>query len=110
MDTKYTKGTKKACAERGGAPKEASPGNIFETCRRALQTATINPAKFLGKLDSLGTVEKGKLADLVLLEANPLDDIRNTEKISAVVVNGRLVAKSELQTILANVEAAANKP
>jgi hypothetical protein len=44
-----------------------------------------------------------------LLEANPLDDIRNTEKISAVVANGRLVAKSELRTMLANVEAAANK-
>jgi imidazolonepropionase-like amidohydrolase len=80
------------------------------TPMEALQTATINPAKLLGKLDSLGTVEKGKLADLVLLEANPLDDIRNTEKINAVVVNGRVVAKSELQMMLATLEAAANKP
>jgi hypothetical protein len=75
----------------------------------ALQTATINPAKFLGLLDSLGTVEKGKLADLVLLEANPLEDIRNTQKINAVVVNGRLIPKSELQAMLARIEAEANK-
>ena len=74
----------------------------------ALQTATINPAKFFGMLDSLGTVEKGKLADLVLLDANPLEDIHNTQKINAVVVNGRLIPKSELQTMLATVEAEAN--
>src|SRR5205085_3347007 len=48
----------------------------------ALQTATLNPAKFLGREDQLSTVEKGKLADLVLLEANPLEDIRNTQKIA----------------------------
>jgi predicted amidohydrolase YtcJ len=47
----------------------------------ALKTATYNPAKFLGMLDQLGTVEKGKLADLVLLDANPLEDIHNTQKI-----------------------------
>ncbi|HEY2930768.1 MAG TPA: amidohydrolase family protein [Acidobacteriota bacterium] len=75
----------------------------------ALQTATINPAKFLDQADSLGTVEKGKLADLVLLEANPLEDIHNTQKINAVVVNGRLIPKSELQAMLASVEAEANK-
>jgi imidazolonepropionase-like amidohydrolase len=47
----------------------------------ALQTATLNPARFLGKSDDLGTVEKGKLADLVILDANPLEDIHNTTKI-----------------------------
>ena len=77
----------------------------------ALQTATRNPAEFFGLLDKLGTIEKGKLADLVLLDANPLQDIANTEKISAVVVNGRLVDRQELQMMLANAEAMAkNKP
>jgi imidazolonepropionase-like amidohydrolase len=75
----------------------------------ALQTATINPAKFLGVSDSVGTVEKGKIADLVLLEANPLEDIGNTQRISAVVVNGRYLPKKELQKLLAAAEAAANK-
>ena len=44
----------------------------------ALQTATLNPARFLGKENDMGTVAKGKIADLVLLDANPLNDIRNT--------------------------------
>jgi len=56
----------------------------------ALQTATRNPARYFGKLQDMGTLEPGKLADLVLLDANPLDDIRNTRKISAVVLRGRI--------------------
>jgi imidazolonepropionase-like amidohydrolase len=44
----------------------------------ALRTATLNPARVLGMEDSLGTIEAGKLADLVLLDANPLDDISHT--------------------------------
>src|SRR6266540_3013293 len=75
----------------------------------ALQAATRNPAEFLGVLDRLGTVEKGKLADLVLLDANPLEDVGNTRKIAAVVVNGRLITKSELQQMLADAESAANR-
>ena len=75
----------------------------------ALRTATYNPAKFFGKLDSMGTIEQGKVADLVLLDANPLEDIRNTQKIAAVVVGGKILAKSELQDMLAQVEAAAKK-
>src|SRR5262249_266934 len=55
------------------------------TPTQALQAATWNPARFLGLERSLGTVEKGKLADLVLLDANPLEDIHNTQKIRAVV-------------------------
>ncbi len=70
----------------------------------ALQTATINPAKFLGLEKSLGTVEKGKVADLVLLDANPLDNIVNTKKISAVVVSGRYLSKEKLQEMLRNAE------
>jgi len=55
----------------------------------AIQSATLNPAKFIGGTDSLGTVTEGKLADLVLLDANPVADIRNILKVRAVVANGR---------------------
>jgi imidazolonepropionase-like amidohydrolase len=73
----------------------------------ALQTATLNPARFLGMENELGTIEKGKLADLVLLDANPLDDIRNTQKIAAVVANGRYFSRADLDKLLAAVEGAA---
>ena len=56
----------------------------------ALRAATYEPARFLGRLDSLGTVEVGKLADLVLLSANPLTDIRNSSRTAFVVANGRV--------------------
>ncbi|MEX0734351.1 MAG: amidohydrolase family protein [Steroidobacteraceae bacterium] len=67
----------------------------------ALQAATLNPALILGMTDSLGTIEPGKLADLVLLDANPLEDIRNTQKIRAVVANGQLYGRDELDRLLA---------
>jgi imidazolonepropionase-like amidohydrolase len=54
-----------------------------------LRAATWEPANYLGALDSLGTIAPGKIADLVLLDANPLSDIRNTRRIAAVVANGR---------------------
>jgi imidazolonepropionase-like amidohydrolase len=79
------------------------------TPMEALQTATLNPAKFLGMDDRLGTIEKGKLADLVLLDANPLDDIRNTRKIAAVIVNGRYLSRADLDKMLAGAEAVARK-
>lgn len=75
----------------------------------ALQTATRNPAEFLGQLDSLGTIERGKFADLVLLEANPLENINDTRKIAAVVLRGKLITKDQLQEMLDNLEARANK-
>jgi hypothetical protein len=61
------------------------------TPMEALQTATRNPARYFGTLKDMGTIEPGKLADMVLLSANPLDDIRNTRKISMVVLRGRVV-------------------
>jgi len=73
---------------------------------QALQTATYNPAKCLGKLDSMGTVERGKVADLVLLDADPLQDISNTKRIAAVVVGGKIFDKTALRKMLAQVEAA----
>ena len=79
------------------------------TPMEALQCATRNPAKFLGKEKDLGTVEPGKIADLVLLEGNPLDDIRNTAKLAAVVVAGKLLPKAELEKMLREVEAANRK-
>ena len=78
------------------------------TPMEALQTATYNPAKFLGLSGSLGTVERGKLADLVLLDANPLEDISNTKRIAAVITGGRYLPRESLDKILADVEAAAN--
>src|SRR5882762_2195429 len=75
----------------------------------ALQTATLNPARFLGMEDQLGTVEKGRLADLVLLSANPLEDIANTQKVAGVVSNGRYFRRADLDRMLGRVEAAAHR-
>ena len=69
----------------------------------ALQTATLNPARFLSATDSLGTLETGKLADLVLLDANPLQDIRNVRHPRAVVLNGEFLNRSFLDSLLSHV-------
>ena len=66
----------------------------------ALQTATLNPAKFFGLTDSLGTVEQGKVADLVVLGADPLADIENTNRIDAVIMRGSLMDRQKLDEIL----------
>jgi imidazolonepropionase-like amidohydrolase len=75
----------------------------------ALQTATWGPAQFAGRENDLGTVEKGKVADLVLLDADPLIDIRNTQKIAAVVLGGTLLPREKLDELLAEVETQAGK-
>lgn len=77
------------------------------TPMEALRTATYNPAKFLGLLGSLGTVETGKFADLVLLDANPLENISNTKMIAAIIVNGRYLPRKSLDEMLADIKAAA---
>lgn len=69
------------------------------TPMEALQSATRNPAAFLGRLDAFGTIERGKIADLVLLDANPLEDISNLQRINAVVFGGKLIPKSSLETM-----------
>jgi hypothetical protein len=75
----------------------------------ALQAATINPARFLGASDSLGTVAAGKRADLVLLDADPLLDIANTKSIHAVIADGRLFDRARLDFLLQRVEAIAGR-
>jgi cytosine/adenosine deaminase-related metal-dependent hydrolase len=75
----------------------------------ALQAATLNPARALGLVDSLGTIEPDKLADLVLLDASPLEDIRNTQKIRAVVADGQLYRRADLDRLLTEA-AALNQP
>lgn len=75
----------------------------------ALLTATRNPAEYFGELKTSGTIEQGKIANLILLEANPLNDIKNTTKINAVVQNGKFLSKEILQKMLADVETLANK-
>jgi imidazolonepropionase-like amidohydrolase len=79
------------------------------TPMESLQTATSNPAKFLGLESTLGSIEPGKIADLVVLRANPLEDIHNTQKISAVIANGRLFERASLDHILVQVEASAKQ-
>ena len=73
----------------------------------ALRTATVNPARFLGLSSFTGTIAVGKAADLVVLDANPLDDISNTRRISAVIVRGKLLQKSELDGLLTKAQSAA---
>jgi imidazolonepropionase-like amidohydrolase len=70
------------------------------TPMEALQTATSGPAKFLGGESADGSIAAGKLANLVLLSANPLDDIHNTRKIKAVIVNGRVFDRAALDRML----------
>jgi imidazolonepropionase-like amidohydrolase len=76
---------------------------------QALQTATLNPAIFLNKEKDLGTVAKGKLADLVILEQNPLTDIRDTRSIHAVIMNGNLLDKKQIARFLEQVKERASK-
>ena len=68
-----------------------------------LRTSTYNPAMYLNKLDEFGTVETGKRADLVLLNANPLEDITNTRQITGVMVRGRWYTRTDLDVILEKV-------
>lgn len=70
------------------------------TPAQALQTATINAARYLDLQNSYGTVSPGKIADLVLLDENPLINISNTQKIQAVFVHGKLFNRAKLNNML----------
>jgi imidazolonepropionase-like amidohydrolase len=75
--------------------------NAGLTPSQALAAATCNPARFLGASESLGRVRPAARADLVVLDANPLEDIRHTQKINAVVLNGRYLSRQALDRLLA---------
>ena len=82
---------------------------------QALQGATLGPARVMGLAERLGTVEAGKVADLVLLDADPLADIGNTRRIRGVVANGRWMDRAALDALLAgarqgSAEACAREP
>ena len=67
----------------------------------SLQTATINPARFLGREALEGTVEAGKRANLVLLDSDPTLDIQNTNAIAAVIIRGKLLTRPVLEQLIA---------
>jgi imidazolonepropionase-like amidohydrolase len=71
------------------------------TPREALEAATLAPARFFEMEKEMGSIEKGKLADMVLLDANPLDDIRNVRKVQGVVSHGRYYSRKDLDGLLA---------
>ncbi|WP_329001332.1 amidohydrolase family protein [Kribbella sp. NBC_00709] len=80
------------------------------TTRQALYAATVEPAKFLGMSADLGSVEPRKIADLVVLDADPLTDIRNSRKIHTVVTRGRVISPAQRERMLADVETAVKQP
>ena len=77
---------------------------------RAIQAATRDAARCLGIEHQHGTVTPGKVADFVVLDANPLQDITNTTRIHAVVTRGRLIDRAQREQMLADVRAAAQDP
>lgn len=90
-------------AGSGGAPLGSGLHDELEllvasglTPLEAIQAATLNPATYFGMLTQFGRVERGKSADLVLLDANPLEDIRNTRKVHAVFVRGKYYSRETL--------------
>ncbi|HEX4645365.1 MAG TPA: amidohydrolase family protein, partial [Verrucomicrobiae bacterium] len=72
------------------------------TPMEALQTATSKPAEFLNRSSQQGTIAPGQRADLVLLDANPLADIHNTQKIQAVFLKGKYLDRAALDALLNN--------
>jgi imidazolonepropionase-like amidohydrolase len=81
---------------RGGMPSSG-----------ALRTVTINPARYFGLQQTHGSVAVGKTADLVLLDANPLEDITNVRRIRAVIRSGRFMDRKQLNTLLEQVKSTA---
>lgn len=80
------------------------------TPMQALQATTRNPAEYLGELRSHGTVQTGKIANLIVLDADPLENITNTARINAVIQNGWYLSRATLDKMLTKVETAASQP
>jgi len=78
-----------ALAKQGRTPLES------------LQSVTYNAALYMAKLDKYGVIERGHIADMVLLDENPLEDVRNTRKIAGVVLRGTYFSRMELDALLA---------
>ena len=79
--------------------------SVGMTPMEALESATRKPAEWLDLADSVGTIAPQKVADLVLLDANPLEQIGNSRRIAAVMLRGRLFQRRELDGLLAAVRA-----
>jgi len=75
----------------------------------ALQAATVNAAEYMGN-QNFGTIENGKTADLDLLDANPLEDIANVKRISAVIFKGKLLEKQDLDRMLSGMKKMSESP
>src|SRR5688572_8884266 len=85
---------------------------LFEaglTPAQALDAATRSGAEYLGRSREFGSVQPGRAADLVLLDANPLADIRNSRRIHAVLRNGQYLSRAALDSLLSVAEAAAKR-
>jgi imidazolonepropionase-like amidohydrolase len=67
-----------------------------------IQTATTNPAEYFNIQDSLGRIKSGFIADLIVLDKNPLDDISNTKSIHAVIKDGHYMNRAYLDSLLSN--------
>ena len=76
----------------------------------ALRSATSTPARYLAATDSLGSIARGRLADLVVLDANPLIDIANTRRVAVVMANGRVYDEAARRALFAAAERAARSP
>lgn len=72
--------------------------------QEAIEAATRQAAEFMGVGDAVGTIEPGKVADLLLLEANPLEDIRNTQRIDSVILRGNVYDKNALARMLDSIK------
>jgi len=70
----------------------------------AIRTATLNPTIVLGKTNDFGSIEAGKVAELLLLDADQLSEIKNTRRIGAVTVDGKLLRRGDLGRLLREAE------
>jgi imidazolonepropionase-like amidohydrolase len=75
-----------------------------------LRSATLVPAQFMGQGDRLGSISEGKSASMVLVRANPLDDVRNAQQIEGVFLRGHYFGRDDLDRLLAEARALARQP